>query len=192
MMDLTPPLSEAMNNIAAWRNRYGRSEYPHKIVVNMMYRAYSTRLVFQAFSRGELPDGFSDFQEAIQYVMQFYSMTASSQVHQNLLYWMQSRPTEQVGTICTQNYENLATKAEYDSKAKEEIEFSYAFEMLNDMCVLYWIAFRLSGKSAVDAISAMTGVIIEEIPGMDYTVTKQVFQQLLVARFMNFHYTPLP
>ena len=60
------------------------------------------------------------------------------------------------------------------------------------MCVLYWIAFRLSGKSSVDAISAMTGVIIEEIPGMDYTITKQVFQQLLVARFMNFHYHPLP
>ena len=69
MIDLTPPLSEAMNNIAAWRNRYTKTEYPHKIVVNMMYRAYSTRLVFQAFSNGELPDGFDDFQEAIQYVM---------------------------------------------------------------------------------------------------------------------------
>lgn len=50
MIDLRPPLNEALGNIVNWRNKYARKEYPHKIVLNIMYRAYSTKFVFEAFS----------------------------------------------------------------------------------------------------------------------------------------------
>ena len=177
MIDLRSSLQEAQRNISRWKNTYDYDVYPHKIVLNMMYRAYSTRLVYQAFDNDEMPE-FDDFQEAVKYVIRFYGETAATEVHPYLEYWMSNHPTEEVGTISTARYEALATKAETNKNFLEELEFSYIFELLNDMCVLYYIAFRLSGESQVDAIY------------MDYTVTKQVFQQLLVARFMQMNYRP--
>lgn len=191
MIDLRPALNEAMRNIQTWRNKYPSSIYPHKIVLNMMYRAYSTRIVFEAFQNDDLVEHDS-IREAMNYVMLTYSQSAAEEVHPHLIHWMESRPNEQVGTICTARYEGLASRAEVDKRALEELEFSYAFELLNDMSVLYFIAFRLCGYSEVDAISQMSGIIIEPLANMDYTTTKQVFQQLLVARYMHFNYQPLP
>lgn len=191
MLDLRPALNEAMRNIQTWRNKYPTTEYPHKIVLNMMYRAYSTRIVYDAFKNDELVEQ-DNVQEAMNDVMLIYSESAAKEVHPHLMHWMETCPNEQVGTICTSRYENLASLAETNKQALEELEFSYAFEFLNDMSVLYFIAFRLCGYSEVDAISQMSGVIIEPLDYMDYAITKQVFQQLLVARYMHFNYQPLP
>lgn len=191
MIDLRPPLNEALGNIVNWRNKYARSEYPHKIVLNIMYRAYSTKFVFEAFSRDELPE-FDDFTEAAREVHRFYGHMAATEVHSNLLRWMATKPNEEVGTVCTERLEKLATRAEIDPQALEELEFTYIFELLNDMSVLYWIAFRQSGESDVNAIYKMSDVMIRPFNNMDYSMIKQVFQQLLVAPYMNDNYHPLP
>lgn len=191
MIDLRPPLNEALGNIVNWRNKYTRSEYPHKIVLNIMYRAYSTKFVFEAFSRDELPE-FDDFTEAAREVHRFYGHMAATEVHSNLLRWMATKPNEEVGTVCTERLEKLATRAETDPQALEELEFTYIFELLNDMSVLYWIAFRQCGESDVNAIYKMSGVMILPFHNMDYSMIKQVFQQLLVAPYMNDNYHPLP
>ena len=191
MIDLRPPLNEALGNIVNWRNKYARSEYPHKIVLNIMYRAYSTKFVFEAFSRDELPE-FDDFTEAAREVHRFYGQMAATEVHSNLLRWMATKPNEEVGTVCTEKLEKLATRAETDPQALEELEFTYIFELLNDMSVLYWIAFRQCGESDVNAIYKMSDVMIRPFNNMDYSMIKQVFQQLLVAPYMNDNYHPLP
>ncbi len=191
MIDLRPPLNEAMSNIFTWRNKYTRTEYPHKIVLNMMYRAYSTRFVYEAFERDELPE-YDDFNEAATEVHKFYAKMATTAVHANLIQWMMTKPNEEVGTLCTARMEKIANEAETDPQALEELEFSYIFELLNDMSVLYWIAFRQLGESDVSAISKMCDVLIQPLDYMDYTITKQVFQRLLVAPFMHHNYHPLP
>lgn len=191
MIDLRPPLNEAVGNIVNWRNKYARKEYPHKIVLNIMYRAYSTKFVFEAFSRDELPE-FDDFTEAAREVHRFYGQMAAIEVHSNLLRWMATKPNEEVGTVCTERLEKLATRAETDPQALEELEFTYIFELLNDMSVLYWIAFRQCGESDVNAIYKMSDVMIRPFNNMDYSMIKQVFQQLLVAPYMNDNYHPLP
>ena len=191
MIDLRPPLNEALGNIVNWRNKYARKEYPHKIVLNIMYRAYSTKFVFEAFSRDELPE-FDDFTEAAREVHRFYGQMAATEVHSNLLRWMATKPNEEVGTVCTERLEKLATRAETDPQALEELEFTYLFELLNDMSVLYWIAFRQCGESDVNAIYKMSDVMIRPFNNMDYSMIKQVFQQLLVAPYMNDNYHPLP
>lgn len=162
MIDLRPALNEAIRNIQTWRNKYPSAVYPHKIVLNMMYRAYSTRIVYEAFQNDELVEQ-DDIQEAMRYVIYSYSQSAANEVHPYLEQWMATRPNEQVGTLCTSRYENLAKRAENDKTALEELEFSYIFELLNDMSVLYYIAFRLCGTSEVDAIAQMSGVIIEKL-----------------------------
>ena len=191
MIDLRPPLNEALGNIVNWRNKYARKEYPHKIVLNIMYRAYSTKFVFEAFSRDELPE-FDDFTEAAREVHRFYGQMAATEVHSNLLRWMATKPNEEVGTVCTERLEKMATRAETDPQALEELEFTYIFELLNDMSVLYWIAFRQCGESDVNAIYKMSDVMIRPFNNMDYSMIKQVFQQLLVAPYMNDNYHPLP
>ena len=190
MIELRPALNEAIRNLETWRNKYTAQVYPHKIVLNMMYRAYSTRIVYQAFANDEMPE-FDDFQEAAQYVIAFYGECSKSEVLPYLEGWMKDQPYEQVGTLCTARYEPLASKAETEKKFQEELEFSYIFELLNDMCVLYYIAFRLSGNSEVDAIAKMSDVIIEPMENMDYSIIKQAFQQLLVGRYMSMNYRPL-
>lgn len=191
MIDLRPALNEAMRNLQTWRKKYASDVYPHKIVLNMMYRAYSTRIVFDSSKKDELVDQ-DNLQESMQYVIYSYSQSAAQEVHPYLEHWMESRPNEQVGTLCTSRYENLAKRAETDKKALEELEFSYVFELLNDMSVLYFIAFRLCGISEVNTIAQMTGYEIEKLENMDYTITKQVFQQLLVAPYMHHNYHALP
>ena len=189
MVDLRPAYKEAVRNIGTWRNKYPSDIYPHKIVLNMMYRAYTTKFVFEAFREGELLSCFDTFDEASRYVMEIYGQTAITTVHQNLERWMRTQPYEQVGTLCTANYEKLASEAETDSVKLEELEFSYMFELLNDMSVLYWIAFCLTGESEDTAYGRMM-YAVPDIPRADYTMSKQVFQQLLVAKFMSQNYRP--
>ncbi len=191
MLDLRPTLNEAMHNIQRWRNVYSSQVYPHKIVLNIMYRAYSTRVVYEAFLSDELPE-FDNFFEAAKFIQDFYGSAAIKEVVPNLERWMKINPNENVGTVCTARYERLATMAETDNDKKEELEFSYVFELINDFCVLYYIAFRLTGQSQVDAIKSISNFVIEEIPNMDYTLAKQALQQLIVARFMHENYNPLP
>lgn len=191
MIDLRQSLKEAMRNLVTWRAKYPQQIYPHKIVLNMMYRAYSTRIVYESFEKNEMAE-FDNFQESMQYVLHFYSEAALREVHPRLESWMTNNPNENVGTLCTARYEKLADLASVNSEKNEELEFSYTFELLNDMSVLFYIALRLTGVSDVDAIAQMSGIIIEKLDYMDYTITKQIFQQLLVSKFMHFNYKPLP
>lgn len=190
MIDLVNEYRDAVNNILRWRSM-SKEEYPYTIVKNMMYRAYSTKFVFEAFLNNELAE-YSEFQQAAMYVREFYGTVATQSVHPNLLNWIKNNPNEEVGTIVASRYYRMAQNSLSDQKAKEELEFSYIFELLNDMCALYYIAFRICGESQTEAISKMTGVIIAEMPEMSYTITKQVFQQLLVAKYMNDHYHEIP
>jgi hypothetical protein len=64
MVDMTQAFTEATNNIRTWRNRYSADEYPHKVVINMMYRAYTMRQVWKDFMFGRLPR-FNNYTTAI-------------------------------------------------------------------------------------------------------------------------------
>lgn len=191
MVDLKQPYAEGTNNIRTWRNRYSTEEYPHKIVINMMYRAYNMLYVWQSFQNGELPS-FSSFQDAILYMEQFYSQTAANKVQSNLMDWIEDYPSKEIGGITFTGYDKIATNAEFDKKQLEELEFSYLFNLLQDKCVLYWISLRQTGKSQTQSISAITNFVIEEIPNLNYSTAKMVFQQLIVSKYMNDNYTPLP
>ena len=103
---------------------------------------------------------------------------------------MTSRGRENVGTVCYNKLERLATKAENDKKALEELEFTYLFEYLNDKCSLFWLGLTLAGQSQTQAIGLITGYMIENIPSFNYEISKNVFQQLRVGKYMNDNYIP--
>lgn len=191
MIDFGPRFEEAVRRIRTWRTRYTPQEYPHKVVINMMYRAYTMNYIWNEFKAGKLPR-LSSFDEVFSWMDHHYSEIAAQYIQPNLLDWLESKPTEQIGTLVFANYDRLATYAENDRGKKEELEFSYIYSLLEDYCVLYFIGFRQMGKSTVDVISLMTNFVIEDLPNMDYCIAKQAFSQLYVSRFMNEHYSPLP
>lgn len=84
-----------------------KEEYPYTIVKNMMYRAYSTKFVFEAFLNNELAE-YSEFQQAAMYVREFYGTVATQSVHPNLLNWIKNNPNEEVGTIVASRYYRMA------------------------------------------------------------------------------------
>ncbi len=189
MLDLRQAFAEGSNNIRNWRNRYSSNEYPHKIVLNMMYRVYSMRIVWQAYVNGTLPQ-FSSFQDGVMAMEQIYGKTAVQKVNANLMKWISESPLSEVGGVIYANYERIAKSAEIDKKQLEEIEFSYLFHLLQDKCVLYWITLRQMGQSQTQAIASITGYMIEELKNFDYSMAKKVFQQLIVAKYMNDNYNP--
>ena len=191
MIDIKSSFEEATRNIRTWRNRYTIKEYPHKVVINMMYRAYGMQYIWNDFKRGILPR-FQSIEDAIRGMEMYYAQISTTQIRDNLLDWLKKSPNTPVGTITFANYERMATEAENNATKKEELEFSYIFELLEDKLVLYYIGIRQTGKSMADTIALMTNYIIEPIPNMDYLMAKQVFQQLYVDKFMNNNYTPLP
>lgn len=190
MLDLRNEYNFAMRKVAEWRNAYQPNEYPHKMVINMMYRAYATQVVFDWFEEDRL-QSFCDFSSAAQYVLQKYA-DASGFVNPHLLTWLANTPNQAVGTIVYSRYEAMASRVEMSRKDKEELEFSYLFETLNDFAVLYFIAMRLSGKNEVEAISNLCGFVLADLPYLDYTMVKQIFQRFWIAKFLEDNYHPLP
>lgn len=190
MIDLKQAFTEGTNNIRAWRNRYSKDEYPHKIVINIMYRAYIMSFVWKAFENHELQK-FSNFQEAVTQMEQTYGAQAWN-VNPYLMNWLQNYPSREVGGLTFAGYDRIATKAECDKKSLEELEFSYIFNLLQDKCVLYWISLRQTGQNQTQAIASLTDVLIEELPNVDYKTMREVFSQLIVARYMDENYIQLP
>lgn len=191
MIKIDPCFEEATRNICTWRNRYDTKEYPHKVVINMMYRAYGMQYIWNDFKNGVLPR-FQSIEEGIRYMEMYYAQIAVTQIRDNLLEWLKKSSDTPVGTITFANYERMASEAECNATRKEELEFSYIYELLGDKLVLYYIGICQTGKSMEDSIALMTNYVIDPIPNMDYLIAKQVLQQLYVAKFMNDNYTPLP
>ena len=191
MLDIKPAFDEGMRNIRTWRNRYSKSEYPHKVVINMMYRAYAMNYIWNEYMNSKLPRYIS-INDALIGMENHYSAVTVNNINANLLNWLRTEPNKRIGTLIFQNYNKIATEAETDSIKKEELEFSYLFNLLEDKLVLYYIGIKQTGKNMQDTIAAITNYMIEPITGMTYEIAKQAFQQLYVARFMNDNYRPLP
>lgn len=191
MLDLRQAYSEGIQNIRNWRTRYTPQEYPNKVVINMMYRAYSMNYIWNDYKNGILAQ-YTNFQEAAFAMEQRYSSIAVEKVHNNLMAWLESRPNETIGNLTFDSYKRLATAAVNDKTKKEELEFSYIFDLLQEKCVLYWIALRQTGKSDIDAIAQITGVIIEPISNIDYAIAKYIFQELYVKKYISQNYSSMP
>ena len=191
MIDIKPCFDETMRNIRTWRNRYLTAEYPHKVVINMMYRAYAMQHIWREYNNGSLPH-FNSINDGIIWMEKHYSEVAMTKIQPNLLNWLQQSPNTSVGTLTFANYERLANLAESNTAKKEELEFSYIFELLEDKCVLFYIAIRQTGKSMTDTIAMMTNYMIEPINNLNYEMAKQVFQQLYIGKYMHENYTPIP
>lgn len=184
MIDLSNDFAEGVSKIQTWRNRYNFKEYPHKILINIMYRAYTTNMVWDEFESGMMPK-FSSFQESVVYVVKRYGTLAVEKVNSNLLNWLQNNPGKWVGNCCYQFMEEVATDAEKSRKNLDMMEKSYLHHLLNDKMVLYFIAMRQAGETEAKAIERLTNFQVEMTAKLDYGSTKRMFAELITERFLE-------
>ena len=183
MIDLKSAFTEGVNNISTWRNRYTPQEYPHKVLINIMYRAYTMNFVWQDFENGKLPR-FNNFNDAIIYMERYYGQTATEKVNANLLSWLRTRPNDYIGGCNYKFMEEVATDAERSASDLKLMETSYFVHLLKDKMVLYYIAMRLAGKTDEGAIEALTNYQVQMTDKFNYTSAKNAFGELIVDNYL--------
>lgn len=189
-MDLRSDFTDAINARNNWKNNYDLSTYVHRrLLINLMYRAECTSKVFDDFLKGELMP-WDDLCDAEDYVENYYDEVALK-VKQYLIELLRNNGHYNVGTVDYYIYKRLAYEAEHQRHSLEELEFVYVFEHLCDLCVLYYIAHRLTGLSKSDAIQAITICPIDEMPKDNLESLKECFQPML-ATFMKENYPNHP
>ena len=106
-----------------------------------------------------------------------------------LIGWLRNMQNdEMVGTVNYHFYKCLAYDAEIKDDSMHELEFIYVFEQLNDACVLFYIAYILVGKTAKEALEAVSGKACSAIPNDDFTSLKEFFQPC-ISDFMKENYS---
>ena len=193
MIDMTSALTEGTNNLVKWRNRYSDAEYPQKIVLNIFYRRYTMRTMWNELMNIVNQRAYNSFQDAAMDLEKLYSNTATVKVAPYLESWIRNNPNEIVGAIHYKDFEGLIQRVQMGSKpAKEELEFSYLHYLISDKATLAWAAFCAIGISPLKAITEVSGAIIQPMPLNDYNTLTVGLGQLYTTRFMQDRYNPLP
>jgi len=106
---------------------------------------------------------------------------------------LSSQPEKQLGDTSYDAFEsNIGKASNGDPAAKEEIEFAYLFHLLSDKSTIYWAAACATGLDKIKAIEYVSGYAIQEIPINDYNTADLIMGRLCSARYLHFHYNPLP
>lgn len=187
MIDLRKDFHIAINNISRWKNTTERKSYVHrKLLTNIMFRAISTKNVFEAFLNGDLVSSES-IEESMQYVEHLYNSMAEE--IQPMLMGMLRRMgnEEMIGTVSFYFYKRLAYEAEVKDESMNDLEFIYVFEQLNDTCVLIYVAYLLAGYSRAETLTKITGVRPSSLPNDTLGDLKEFFQPH-IAEYMNENY----
>ena len=190
---MTSALTEGTNNLVKWRNRYSDAEYPQKIVLNIFYRRYTMRTMWNELMNIVNQRAYNSFQDAAMDLEKLYSSTATVKVAPYLESWIRNNPNDIVGAIHYNDFEGLIQRVQMGSKpAKEELEFSYLHYLISDKATLAWAAFCAIGISPLKAITEVSGAIIQPMPLNDYNTLTVGLGQLYTTRFMQDRYNPLP
>lgn len=197
MLNLHHELQFGLKNLQQWRNRYDYksydSVYPLKIVTNIFYRRYTTNLIWSEIMKFADQDIQMSVNEAQIFLINLYQKTAVHQVSPVIEKWLEDNPNEYVGGIHFNGFKKLIYDASHgDKKALEELEFDYLFYLLSDMSCIYWASLCSSGVSKIDAIAQLSGFLINPMPLDDYAVISNGLGQLLVGKFLEENYIPLP
>lgn len=191
MIDFREDFNNAINNIRSWKNANELKVYVHrKLLTNIMFRAISVKGVYDAFLKSELPH-MSSIESSLKYIEEYYD-EMSKEVHPELIEWLRNIPNdEMIGTVNFHTYKCLAYNAEINEESVHELEFIYIFEHLNDICVLYYIAYIIAGMTPKDAIEKVLGVECPTLPTEDLGSLKECFQPV-IGDYMEENYSVIP
>ena len=198
-IDLRHTLNDGVNNLLTWRNRYSLSEYPEKIAINIFYKKYTMEFIFpkiidsfETDFSGNPKVKWKDFNEGVEKLKTTYGSTAISKT-QPILLNLLSNTERNVGNTNYGIFETLISDAKNGNRAKlEEIEYAYLYYLLTDECILLWSALGGTGLTKIDAISKMSGLIIETNEIISYQQIEQILGLYCTSVYLKDNYKPLP
>jgi hypothetical protein len=193
-IDLTNPFNEGMNNLTSWRNRYSKTEYPSKIVLNIFYRQFTMNSIWESqieSSFNKFTNTETDTLTAFQKLELEYSKASRQFTVGNTLIDLMNQQKDIGGLNYKNNIPLINSGRSGDNNAIEELEFTYLHYLLRNKATLMWAAFGRKGFSKIDAITQVTGAVIEYNQPTNYAVILAIFSQLGVSQSMQKLYNPL-
>jgi hypothetical protein len=197
--DLRYSLNEGLDHLYTWRNRYSKSEYPEKVVLNIFYKKYTLEFMFpdiidffktNLFGKQKIK--WSNVDEGLVELKKIHDTIKMTKTQPHLLNLLKDikRP---IGNTSYEVFIPLISAAKRgDSSKLEEIEFSYMYYLLTDVSILIWGAFGGTGLSKIDSISKMTGLILKTPEIKTYSHIEDILGQYCVAPYLNDNYKKLP
>ncbi|NGX84405.1 hypothetical protein [Aequorivita sp. KMM 9714] len=197
-LDLKNSLKEGNDLLSNWKNKYSKTEYPEKIVLNIFYRKYTMDFMwdelnnsFQKKFLGGNKILWNDFNIGLQKLKTSYQQTAVAKTQPVLLNLLSKKTKNKVGNISYFDFKKQIEKAQNGSaKDLEELEYAYLYSRLADECVLIWSAFGGTGLNKIDAISKISGTIIEKKAINKYNEIEAILGQLCSAPYLEKNYNP--
>lgn len=191
-LDLTNPKKTAESKLIEWRQRYSKDEYPEKVVINIFYRKYIVHEIFPELLGYFKKNLWENYLTGFQIISDQYSNAATQKVNSKLMTLIQNK-SHVVGNVKYQDFETLLSQIKNGDKTKiEEIEFSYIHHYLTDETILIWAAFGGTGMSMEEAISKISGAVVNLTNEVTFTNIAPFFGQYVVGPFLKDNYNPLP
>jgi hypothetical protein len=197
--DLRNSLKEGITNLMTWRNRYSKSEYAEKVVLNIFYRKYTMEFMFADINAcfennilGKPKFKWDHFNDGFEKLKATYGSIAISKTQPVLLNLL-TNTHKIVGNTNYGFFSSLISEAKNGDKVKlEEIEYAYLYYLLTDECVLLWGALGGTGLSKIDTIGKLSGMIIETQEVTTYGQIENILGQLCAAPYLKENYKRLP
>lgn len=151
---------DRLARITQWRNRYSKTEYPYKVLLNTVYQMLVCiemwEYILNCFTQGKV---YNDFQAASNIVQNKSGEVATKKVHPIVESTIRSGKTISCLNISLLN-EIVAKAQKGDNKSVEEVELSY-FWYTGAVEISYaYAALGLMGMTKMQALQQVSSLII--------------------------------
>jgi hypothetical protein len=197
MFNIRKELDNKQEQIIVWRNEYKYKQEDSPYGIFLVKQIFSSHYAMQYMwpELMQYVDGnrFHNYPQAIDQLTNLYNTILKRSISPNIDSWIENNPDEWVGGIHYFGFIDYINKSQKgDRKSREELEFSFLYYTLSDLCTIEWAAVCATGVSRIDAVAYITGCQIYPMPLDDYKVITNGLGQLYISRYLEENYTPLP
>lgn len=158
-------------NLVIWRNRYDKSEYPEKIVINIFYDLVPLPTLWKRLEPYFGQKQYQEYKQAFEKVFNEFRINQLS-IQPNLLSMLKTGV--RIGRLSSNSYDNLIKQAKNRSnEAIEELEYAYISRVSIKAAFIDWFAYGLLGLSKVEASNRVFSV---QHPVKSYDDFNNVFE----------------
>ncbi len=198
-IDFSASYKDAVHVLLKFRERYSKNEYPQKIVLNIFYKQFVMKEIWNSALDNSFVSYYKsdkDLNIAIQKIVVKYNECKNPLLVGNTLgELMEVHKNSFVGNVRYADCINeIAAAQNRNDKAVEELEYKYIYYTVINEAIFYWAGFGRIGKKRIEAIIALTGCSFND-ENYNPIFTFEMIQELL-TQLMKFHinslYSPLP
>lgn len=192
-----------VNLLKTWRNRYSSTDYPEKMIINLLYELLTTEkiwdellLYFNTIDYNNNRKFYDEFSDAHHFIFIRRRCIALNIIRPNLT--DQYKKRSDVGNL---NFKGIKSRVKSaskgDSKNLEELEYTYIYYSLGHELIYSWAACGLLGMNKEEAYKTVSTIQLENVNYNSYSSMEDAFNKAIGFQLVNPFtgegiYTPLP